>query len=369
MNDSPAEAALSCVPVVACRELEKTYATDVRAVRGITFEVPGGECFGLLGPNGAGKTTTIEILEGLLPASAGEVRVFGETWGKNDNALRQRIGISLQETRLSEKLTVRETIRLFRSFYRQGHTPDEAIDLVSLGDATHVLVGNLSGGQHQRLALACALVGKPDLIFLDEPTTGLDPGARRQIWNLIRNVRDSGCTVFMTTHYMEEAERLCDRVGIIDHGVFIALDTPANLVSTLHGRHVIEFSVRRTSTNDNYNSSRSDSYSGGGNGCNGDSALTQALVADLDGFQGIGGIRTEGSSLALTVREPQPALSNVLEFLGERNLEITSLTTRNACLEDVFVSLTGRHSQNSGMDGGGQDSDTNENGEQGKRRS
>ena len=334
----PPEPTSSSAPVVACQNLEKVYAPDIRAVCGITFEVQAGECFGLLGPNGAGKTTTIEILEGLRPASAGQVRIFGEAWGKNDEALRQRIGISLQETRLSEKLTVRETVRLFRSFYHTGYAPDEAINLVSLQEAANVLVGNLSGGQAQRLALACALVGEPELLFLDEPTTGLDPAARRQFWNQIRNVRASGCTVFITTHYMEEAERLCDRVGIMDRGAFIALDTPDNLVDSLQGRHVIEFTVRGSSTNGTSHVSD--------NGTNGDAALTQTLVSELDRVQGISGLRMEGSSIAVTVREPQPTLSNVLDFLGTRNLEICSLTTRNTCLEDVFVNLTGRHSQN-----------------------
>src|SRR5262249_20335789 len=188
---------------------------------------------GMLGPNGAGKTTTVEILEGLLEPTSGYVEVLGLRWGQNDDALRQRLGISLQETRLSEKLTVRETLTLFRSFYRRGLEPDEAIDLVSLEEKATARVGKLSGGQKQRLAVACALVGDPDLLFLDEPTTGLDPQSRRQLWEIIRAARDRRRTVLLTTHYMDEAERLCDRVAIVDHGQVIALGSPRELIARL----------------------------------------------------------------------------------------------------------------------------------------
>src|SRR6478735_9369793 len=208
--------------VISCRGLRKTYEGKVEAVRGIDLEIDAGECFGLLGPNGAGKTTTIEILEGLLEATSGEVEVLGFHWGRQDDEIRQRIGISLQETRLSERLTVRETLTLFRSFYRRGLNPDETIALVSLQEKADAWVEKLSGGQKQRLAVACALVGDPELLFLDEPTTGLDPQSRRQLWDVIRSFRATGRTVVLTTHYMDEAEKLCDRVAVVDHGTLIA---------------------------------------------------------------------------------------------------------------------------------------------------
>ena len=233
------------VLAIRCANLVKTYAAKppVEAVRGLDLEVERGECFGLLGPNGAGKTTTIEILEGLLDATSGEVEVLGMRWGRQDDDIRQRIGISLQETKLSDKLTVRETLTLFRSFYRQGLTPDEAIARVSLEEKADVWVGKLSGGQQQRLAVACALVGDPELLFLDEPTTGLDPQSRRQLWDIIRSFREQGRTVLLTTHYMDEAERLCDRVAIVDHGKVIALGSPRELIASLGGEHVIDITL------------------------------------------------------------------------------------------------------------------------------
>ena len=210
--------------------LRKSYK-DVVAVAGVDLDVRPGECFGLLGPNGAGKTTTIEICEGLTKPDAGEVRVLGRTWVDNPKELRERLGIQLQETQLSDKLTVIETIRLFRSFYRQGPSVDDVLALVQLGEKRTARVGTLSGGQKQRLALACAIVGDPELLFLDEPTTGLDPQARRQLWDLITTFKAKGRTTLLTTHYMDEAEQLCDRVAIMDHGRVIALGTPNELMS------------------------------------------------------------------------------------------------------------------------------------------
>src|SRR5438067_4040490 len=232
-------------PAIHCTNLVKRYdgRPPVEAVRGLDLTVHPGECFGLLGPNGAGKTTTIEIIEGLTEATAGEVSLFGLRWGRDDKAIKERVGISLQETKLSEKLTVRETVTLFRSFYRRGPEPDEVIRLVSLEEKAEARVGKLSGGQQQRLAVACALVGDPDLLLLDEPTTGLDPQSRRQLWDLIRTFRTQGRTVLLTTHYMDEAERLCDRVAVVDHGKVIALGTPRELIARLGGEHVIDFAV------------------------------------------------------------------------------------------------------------------------------
>src|SRR5215510_1471142 len=225
MHDSPA---------IRCRSLVKDYGA-VRAVDGLDLEVRGGECFGLLGPNGAGKTTAVEILEGILAPSSGEVEVLGLRWKANERELRQRIGVSLQETRFTDKLTVGETLELFGSFYARARATQEVLDEVGLVEKRDSYVVNLSGGQRQRLAVATALVGDPDLVFLDEPTTGLDPQARRQVWELVRALRARGRTVLLTTHYMDEAERLCDRVAVVDHGQVIALGTPHELIARLGG--------------------------------------------------------------------------------------------------------------------------------------
>jgi ABC-2 type transport system ATP-binding protein len=227
MSDS-----LTDTPALRVRQLRKTYK-DVVALDGLDLEVHRGECFGLLGPNGAGKTTTIEICEGLTEPDSGDIEVLGRRWTSSAADLRQRLGIQLQETQLSEKLTVLETLRLFRSFYRQGPPAEEAMRLVQLDEKSRARVGDLSGGQKQRLALACALVGDPEILFLDEPTTGLDPQARRQLWQLIIDFKQAGRTIVLTTHYMDEAEILCDRVAIVDHGRIIALGTPLALMGSI----------------------------------------------------------------------------------------------------------------------------------------
>ena len=226
-------------PALRVANLRKTYK-DVVAVDGIDLNVPAGQCFGLLGPNGAGKTTTIEICEGLTEPDSGDVEVLGLRWASDAQALRQRLGIQLQETQLSDKLTVGETLRLFRSFFERGPAPEEVIALVQLEEKRDARVVALSGGQKQRLALACALVGDPDLLFLDEPTTGLDPQARRQLWELIEEFKKAGRTILLTTHYMDEAERLCDELAIMDHGKVIARGKPAELVASIGADHVVE---------------------------------------------------------------------------------------------------------------------------------
>jgi ABC-2 type transport system ATP-binding protein len=223
---------------VRCEGLEKRYG-DVVAVDGLALTVRRGECFGLLGPNGAGKTTTIEILEGLLAPDKGDVEVLGLRWTTHDAELRQRLGIQLQETQLAEKLTVEETVRLFRAFYHQGRSIDELLALVELDGKRRSWVGKLSGGQKQRLAVACALAGKPDLLFLDEPTTGLDPQSRRQLWSVLERFRADGGTIVLTTHYMDEAEFLCDRVAVIDRGRVIALGSPQQLIRSLAAPRVV----------------------------------------------------------------------------------------------------------------------------------
>src|SRR5208337_215241 len=243
-NHSQPYATIHRMPAaIQCRDLRKTYDGKVEAVRGLSLEIRTGECFGLLGPNGAGKTTTIEILEGLLDPTSGQVTVLGQTWQEKSRELREWLGISLQETRLSEKLTVRETIELFASFYEYPRSAAEVLDQLQLGEKADAWVGKLSGGQRQRLAVATALVGNPKILFLDEPTTGLDPQSRRQLWDIIREFQRQGGTVLLTTHYMDEAERLCDRLAIIDHGRVIAEGTPPDLIDRLGAHHVVEFAV------------------------------------------------------------------------------------------------------------------------------
>jgi ABC-2 type transport system ATP-binding protein len=236
----------SLSPALRVQGLRKAYS-DVVAVDGLDLEVETGECFGLLGPNGAGKTTTIEICEGLLAPDSGNVEVLGRRWETDEKDLRELLGIQLQDTQLSEKLTVDETLTLFQSFYREARDIGEVIDQVELGEKRHSRVGGLSGGQKQRLAIACALVGNPQLLFLDEPTTGLDPVSRRQLWELISKFQSEGKTIVLTTHYMEEAERLCDRVAIVDHGHVIALGTPRELVEAVDVSNLPPPEPRKTS--------------------------------------------------------------------------------------------------------------------------
>ncbi len=305
---------------ISVHGLVKTYPgkPPVEAVRGLDLEVGVGECFGLLGPNGAGKTTTLEILEGLLDPTGGEVEVLGLRWGRDDSQIRRKIGISLQETRLSDKLTVRETVTLFRSFYPAGPTPDEAITRVGLEEKARSYVEKLSGGQRQRLAVATALVGDPELLFLDEPTTGLDPQSRRSLWDVIRSLKDRGRSVVLTTHYMDEAERLCDRVAVIDHGKVIALGTPAELISRVGGEHVIDLDVDPES-------------------------LARPGADELAGLPTVQSVRIEGGKFTLTAAEPHRALPALLDLIRTAGVKIAGLTTRTATLEDVFVTLTGRH--------------------------
>jgi ABC-2 type transport system ATP-binding protein len=309
---------------ISCRNLCKRFPArplPVDAVNGLDLDVRTGECFGLLGPNGAGKTTTIEILEGLLPPTSGEVEVLGRRWSQNDEELRQRIGISLQETRLSEKLTVRETATLFRSFYACGIDPARALEEVSLTDKADSYVGKLSGGQKQRLAVALALVGDPELIFLDEPTTGLDPQSRRQLWDILRRFKSEGRTILITTHYMDEAERLCDRVAVVDHGKVIALGTPSELIARLGGEHLIEFELVEGEQVDD---------------------------APLRSLASVVSVRHEESATVLAVEEPHIALPALLLALQQAGVNLARLTTRHASLEDVFVTLTGRHLREGG---------------------
>jgi ABC-2 type transport system ATP-binding protein len=293
-------------------------------VRGLNLEIQPGECFGLLGPNGAGKTTTIEILEGLLQPTSGQVSIFGNTWQENEREMREWLGISLQETRLSEKLTVRETIELFASFYREPRSSQEVLEQLELTEKADAWVGKLSGGQRQRLAVATALVCNPRILFLDEPTTGLDPQSRRQLWEIIRAFQRDGGTVLLTTHYMDEAERLCDRLAIVDHGQIIAEGSPADLINRLGGHHVVEFSVS------------------GNHGSTGkpESHAEKAVWRSLPSVESV---REDDGLIALNVKEPHLTIPALLDAIDKQGSALQHLTTRQASLEDVFVRLTGRH--------------------------
>ncbi|HTT71903.1 MAG TPA: ABC transporter ATP-binding protein [Anaeromyxobacteraceae bacterium] len=298
---------------IRCRGLVKRYE-EVVAVDGLDLEVLRGECFGLLGPNGAGKTSTLEVLEGLIAPTAGEVEVLGRSWGRHERELRERLGITLQETRLPEKLTVLEIVELFRSFYERGRAVEEIIALVALEEKRRVWYEKLSGGQKQRLAVACALVGDPQLLFLDEPTTGLDPQSRRQLWDVVLGLKAEGRTVLLTTHYMDEAERLCDRVAIVDRGRVIALGTPRELIARVAGHAVVEFAV--------------------------DGALLDE--AALGALPGARGLRRTPGGFALTVDRVHVAVPALLAHLEASRAPLERLSTHSATLEDVFVTLTGR---------------------------
>jgi ABC-2 type transport system ATP-binding protein len=299
---------------VSCRGLRKIYDGGVVAVDGLDLEMAEGECFGLLGPNGAGKSTTFEILEGLLDATGGDVSVLGLSWEKDERALRERIGVSLQQTHLPENLTVHEILTLFRSFFAKGRDPEDVLADVSLGEKRKAWCGKLSGGQKQRLAVACALVGDPDLLFLDEPTTGLDPQSRLQLWDVIEGYKKKGRTVMLSTHYMDEAERLCDRVGVVDHGKLIAIGTPRELIASLGGQEVIELTL-------------------------GDGILDEAKATALPGVRAV---RRVADAFSLAVEPLHVALPALVDHLRESGLVLERLATRHATLEDVFVSLTGR---------------------------
>jgi ABC-2 type transport system ATP-binding protein len=305
---------------IRVKDLRKQYPGrdgPIDAVNGLDLEIPAGECFGLLGPNGAGKTTTVEILEGLNQPTSGDVEILGLRWATDETEIRERIGVTLQETRFPEKQTVHELLTLFRSFYRAGLEPGEVLKRVSLETKANSFVEQLSGGQQQRLAVAVALVGDPELLFLDEPTTGLDPQSRRQLWDVIRDLQGRGRTTVLTTHYMDEAERLCDRVAIIDHGKVIALGAPAQLIARIGGHHIVEFAL-----------------------------AGDAPHPEPSRFNGVASVlqtRAEADGYALTVGEPHRAIPSLLEQLEAEGRPLVRLTTRQVSLEDVFVSLTGRH--------------------------
>jgi ABC-2 type transport system ATP-binding protein len=286
---------------------------DVVAVDGIDFAVQTGTCLGLLGPNGAGKTTTVEILEGLQQPTSGRVRVLGRSWAREPDAIRERIGVALQETRFHERLSVEETIALFRSFYPRGLAVDQAIAQVALEEKRGARVGTLSGGQRQRLALAVGLVADPELLFLDEPTTGLDPVSRRDLWTIIEALKGRGRTVVLTTHYMEEAAVLCDDIVIVDHGRVVARGSPGELVHSLGGEQLVEF------------------------------VADPSLPAEaLQAVPGLSGRRERNGTVSLSVQALHEAVPAVLRIAESQGSRLIRLSTRAATLDDVFLALTGR---------------------------
>lgn len=298
--------------IIEVKNLKKRYG-DFYAVNGISFEVVKGEVFGLLGPNGAGKSTTMEMLVGLRKPDDGTALIAGHTIGKDANKIKQEIGIQLQSTSLFELLKVKEIIELYASFY-PSHIPIQPlIDEMMLTEKQNSLVKGLSGGQKQRLAIALALIHDPQIIFLDEPTTGLDPQARRTLWDIILKLKERGKTVVLSTHYMDEAHVLADRIGIMDQGKLIALDTPNNLVSSIEAESAIEFKTKYPD-----------------------------LVDEFKLLESVMNIVVNHDFVTLYTRNLQLSLIALLEYTKEKNIAISDLSTRSATLEDVFLSMTGR---------------------------
>jgi ABC-2 type transport system ATP-binding protein len=300
-------------PAIRCQSLVKRYGEKV-AVAGLDLEIEVGECFGLLGPNGAGKTTSVEMIEGLYRPDSGTIELFGVEWHKGrDREIRERFGVQLQETQLADKLTVAEVLRLFRSFYRRGRSVEELIELLSLGEERDRYFSRLSGGQKQRVAVGCALVGDPELLFLDEPTTGLDPRARKSLWTIVERYREQRRSVLITTHYMEEAAALCDRIAVMDQGKIIALGTPRSLVDSLGMVQFVEFEVAHP--------------------------LDQAPLAALSS---VAALTSRGQHYRLRVDRSLAALTSVLDELARQGVQPIGLSTHQATLDDVFLHLTGR---------------------------
>jgi ABC-2 type transport system ATP-binding protein len=308
----------SVTQAVQVEQLRKRYK-DVVAVDGISFSQPAGTCLAVLGPNGAGKTTTVEILEGLRAADGGAVTVLGRSWSRDARWIRSKIGVQLQETRFQEKLTVRETLAMFRAFYRDGLQPDGLLETIGLTNKAAARIKTLSGGQQQRLALGCALVNQPELLFLDEPTTGLDPQARRRVWEVIDGFKQRGKTVLLTTHYMEEAERLADDLIIIDHGRIIATGSPDAVIGRLGAENVIE--ARQP------DDERARPWP--------ETSALAALPAVLE-------VRSVTGHLSVVVARVSQALPALLALLEQQGIVVDGLRTYRPTLEDVFVSLTGR---------------------------
>lgn len=300
--------------VIRVDNLVKSYG-DIRAVDDISFKVNKGEVFGMLGPNGAGKTTTVEIMEGLRTADAGKVSVLDLDVSKVPARVKQRIGVQLQSPTLLPLISVQETMHLFEGFYQHALHVEELLDLLSIGESRKTLVKNLSGGQQQRLSVALALINDPDIAFLDEPTTGLDPQARRGLWSVIDTMKKKGKTIFLTTHYMEEAQYLCDRVAIIDHGKIIALDTPQELVNNYFPESAIQFEMIPTPSADIFQP-----------------------------FTGATHVIIDASDVIIYSANIPSTMLAVLQF-AEHSVpghKLKNLHVRRATLEDVFLKITGR---------------------------
>jgi ABC-2 type transport system ATP-binding protein len=301
-------------PVISVQGLTKKYG-DFEAVRGIDFEVAAGEVFGLLGPNGAGKTTTVEILEGLRPRTTGEVSVLGFDPGVNNRAIKDRIGVCLQATNLPDKIKVHEALEVFSSFYSKGADSDRLLKRLQLWDKRDAFYGTLSGGQKQRVALALALINDPQLVFLDEPTTGLDPQVRLEIHGLIQELREARCTVLITTHYIEEAERLCDRVAIVDQGKIIAMGTPREIQAQTLGTSRIDLHVDRP-------------------------VPAGEIPASLNGAKVV--FNEERTELTVSSARPTHTLVELVRWIDSQGIEIADIQLKRPTLEDVFIELTGK---------------------------
>ena len=298
---------------VVVRDIHKRYG-DIRAVDGISFEIERGEVFGMLGPNGAGKSTTVEIIEGLRQMDRGEVRVMDLDPHRDRARVKKSIGIQLQSASLFDKLTAREHLALFSSFYSKTRDADELIELVGLEDRANAISKELSGGQRQRLSFALALVNDPEIVFLDEPTTGLDPQARRHMWDVISAMDNEGKTVFLTTHYMEEAELLCDRVAIIDHGKIIVIDTPSRLIDTQFENQTV-------------------SFVNPGDG-----------IADteLESLAAVSSVAATDGRVELFTADVSATVGALMDFASRKSIAMKDLRIGHANLEDVFIKLTGR---------------------------
>ncbi len=309
--DSPADS------TVVARGIVKRFG-DLTAVDGIDLEVEQGTCVAVLGPNGAGKTTTIEMLEGIKQPDAGEIVILGRTWQHDARAIRERIGVQLQETEFQDKLKVYEILRLFDSFYAADADLSEIINTIGLEDKREAFVKTLSGGQKQRLSIGCALLHGPEILFLDEPTTGLDPQARRRVWEVVERFKANGGTVLMTTHYMEEAERLADLVVIVDKGRVITRGSPAEIIASLGAESLVRFSLI-------------------------DEDVRVLAEDELLAMEGVSAVRYEGADIVLSVERTQAVIASLFRVVESRRLRLEDLRTHRPTLEDVFVALTGRH--------------------------
>jgi ABC-2 type transport system ATP-binding protein len=298
-------------PAIDVQDLCKRYG-DLQAVDGISFDVARGEVFGMLGPNGAGKTTTVEIVEGLRPADSGRVTVLGRDVARQTREVKERIGVQLQQPALLPRLTVAEMLSLFASFFARSRPIDDLVRMVGLEESRDRQAGQLSGGQAQRLSVALALVNQPEIVFLDEPTTGLDPQARANLWDLIETIRAEGATVLLTTHYMEEAEKLCDRVAIVDHGRIVALDSPRRLIDANFAETAVIFSMRA------------------------------APIPELERLPGVHRAQTDEDEVTLYSADVPATMAALLTFTRDHDRILENLYIRGATLEDVFLRLTGR---------------------------